>query len=80
MRLELAGQGTLVTALAMSATDTEMMAGWDIPKNDPAAVVAAALDGLEAGAFEVIADDETALTKAGLHADPRETYGAAMRR
>lgn len=79
IRLELAEQGTLVTALAMSSTDTEMMAAWDIPKNDPADVVGAALDGLEARAFEVVADAETAETKAGLGADPRETYAAALR-
>jgi hypothetical protein len=43
-----------------------MMAGWDIPKNDPADVVRQALDGLEAGALEVIADADTAATKAQL--------------
>ncbi len=39
IRLELARQGTLVTGVLLSATDTDMMAGWDIPKNDPADVV-----------------------------------------
>ena len=47
IRLEL--PDTLVTGLYLSSTDTDMMAGWDIPKNDPADVVRAALDGLEAG-------------------------------
>ena len=61
-------QGTLVTGLVLSATDTDMMAGWDIPKNDPADVVRAALDGLEAGATEVIADQDTADAKAALAA------------
>ncbi|HWI73112.1 MAG TPA: SDR family oxidoreductase [Baekduia sp.] len=75
IRLELAGQGTLVTGVALSATDTDMMAGWDIEKNDPADVVRAALDGLEAGALEVIADADTAATKALLSADPSEMYG-----
>ncbi|MGH3248822.1 MAG: SDR family oxidoreductase [Trebonia sp.] len=78
IRLELAGQGTLVTGLLMSSTDTDMMAGWDIPKNDPADVVRQALDGLEAGALEVIADEETAQAKAALSADPSVLYGALL--
>src|ERR1700761_344206 len=78
VRLELAGQGTLVTGLLMSATDTDMMAGWDIPKNDPADVVRQALDGVEAGALEVIADADTAAAKAGLSADPGAVYGALL--
>ncbi len=65
-RLELAGQGTRVTGLYLSSTDTDMMAGWDIPKNDPADVVRQALDGLEAGAAEVLADQDTAEAKAAL--------------
>ena len=64
VRLEL--PDTLVTGLVLSSTDTDMMAGWDIPKNDPAEVVRAALDGLEAGATEVIADQDTADAKAAL--------------
>jgi len=68
-RLELAGQGTQVTGLYLSSTDTDMMAGWDIPKNDPADVVRAALDGVQAAAAEVIADEETAAAKAALSAD-----------
>ncbi|MFJ6512942.1 SDR family oxidoreductase [Streptomyces sp. NPDC091406] len=68
VRLELAGQGTQVTGLYLSSTDTDMMAGWDIPKNDPVDVVTVALDGLEAGAPEVLADQETKETKASLAA------------
>ena len=68
VRLEL--PDTLVTGLYLSSTDTDMMAGWDIPKNDPADVVRQALDGLEADASEVIADEDTAVTKAGLSGDP----------
>ncbi|OEV07378.1 SDR family oxidoreductase [Streptomyces nanshensis] len=65
-RLELARQGTQVTGLYLSSTDTDMMAAWDVPKNDPADVVTVALDGLEAGAPEVLADQETKETKASL--------------
>ncbi|MBE2319889.1 SDR family oxidoreductase [Solirubrobacter sp. CPCC 204708] len=68
VRLEL--PDTLVTGVYLSATDTDMMAGWDIPKNDPADVVRQAVDGLEADALEVIADEDTAQAKADLSAEP----------
>ena len=74
VRLELAGQGTLVSGVLLSATDTDMMAGWDIPKNDPADVVRQALDGIEDGRLEIIADEDTAQAKAALSADPALTY------
>jgi len=72
VRLELAAQGTLVTGLVLSSTDTDMMAGWDIPKNDPADVVRQALDGIQAGELEVVADAESAESKAALSRDPRD--------
>jgi NAD(P)-dependent dehydrogenase (short-subunit alcohol dehydrogenase family) len=78
VRLELARQGTLVSGLLMSSTDTDMMAGWDIPKNDPADVIRQALDGIEAGQLEIIADEETAQAKAALSADPALTYAAQL--
>ncbi|WP_411152565.1 SDR family oxidoreductase [Streptomyces sp. A30] len=74
IRLELAGQGTLVTGLHLSSTDTDMMAGSDIEKNDPADVVRTALDGIEAGRIEILADDATAQVKAALSADPGTLY------
>jgi NAD(P)-dependent dehydrogenase (short-subunit alcohol dehydrogenase family) len=78
VRLELARQGTLVSGVLLSATDTDMMAGWDIPKNDPADVVRRALDGIEDGLLEIIADEDTAQAKAELSADPAVTYGAQL--
>jgi NAD(P)-dependent dehydrogenase (short-subunit alcohol dehydrogenase family) len=74
IRLELAEQGTLVTGLVLSSTDTDMMAGWDVEKNDPADVVRAALDGVEARRLEVLADEDSAEAKAALSADPSEVY------
>ena len=75
VRLELAAQRTQVVGLHVGAVDTDMMAGWDVPKNDPAAVVRAGLDGIEAGLTEVLADDASAGAKAGLALDPSERYG-----
>jgi NAD(P)-dependent dehydrogenase (short-subunit alcohol dehydrogenase family) len=70
----------LVSGLLMSSTDTDtdMTAGWDIPKNDPADVIRQALDGIEAGQLEIIADEETAQAKAALSADPALTYAAQL--
>lgn len=66
VRLELAGQGTQVSGLVLASTDTDMMAGYDIPKNDPADVVRTSLDGFEAGADEILADAASGAAKAAL--------------
>jgi short-subunit dehydrogenase len=78
VRLELAGQGTQVTGLHLGAADTDMSAGYDGPKADPADIVAAALDGLEAGRLEVVADDWSAHVKASLAGDPAAFYAPAQ--
>jgi len=74
IRLELAGQGTVVTGLHLGAADTDMMAGFDVEKTDPADVVRMALDGIEAGRIEVLVDDASAQVKAALAADPSVLY------
>ncbi|MFF4880823.1 SDR family oxidoreductase [Micromonospora sp. NPDC000668] len=74
IRIELAGQGTLVTGLHLGSADTDMSAGYDGDKVDPAAVVRAALDGVEAGKLEVVADEWSANVKASLAADPSAFY------
>jgi len=76
VRLELSAQHTQVTGLLLGAADTDMMAGHDVPKSDPAVVVKTALDGLEAGHWEVLADEPTAQVKASLAGDPRAFYAA----
>ncbi|HVT70751.1 MAG TPA: SDR family NAD(P)-dependent oxidoreductase, partial [Trebonia sp.] len=74
VRLELAAQGTQVSGLYLASADTDMTAGQQVPKSDPAEVVRLALDGIEAGLLEVIADEQTAAIKAALSADPSVTY------
>lgn len=76
-RLELASHGTQVMGLHLSATDTDMLAGIEMAKNDPADVVRDALDGLESGADEVLADAETRAVKAKLSAPPAEMYAGS---
>jgi len=78
VRLELAGQGTLVTGLLLGAADTDMMAGFDIDKTDPAVIARRALDGIETGAIEVVADEATAEVKAALSGDARTLYPTAV--
>ena len=78
VRLELAPQRTQVTGVHLGAADTDMMAGRDVPPallSDPAVIVRAALDGLEAGQWEVLADPTAMHVKAGLAGDPRAFYG-----
>lgn len=71
VRLELAAQKTLVTALHLGAADTDMMRDYDGPKGDPATLVRAALDGLEQDRIEVVADEWSAHVKASLAGDPK---------
>jgi NAD(P)-dependent dehydrogenase (short-subunit alcohol dehydrogenase family) len=78
VRLELAAQGTLVTGLLLGAVDTDMMAGFDVEKTDPAVIARRALDGIEAGVIEVLADEAAAQAKAALAGDPRLTYPTAV--
>jgi NAD(P)-dependent dehydrogenase (short-subunit alcohol dehydrogenase family) len=76
VRIELANQGTLVTGLHLGSADTDMMADYDGDKIDPADVVRAGLDGIEAGKLEVVADEWSAYVKASLAADPSAFYTA----
>jgi NAD(P)-dependent dehydrogenase (short-subunit alcohol dehydrogenase family) len=68
LRHELAPQQTQVLALHMAFVDTDLARGLDGPKTSPEDIVRSALDGLEAGLDEVLADDRTRLVKQGLTA------------
>jgi len=68
LRHELAPQHTQVLALHMAFVDTDLARGLDGPKTSPEEIVKSALDGLEAGLDEVLADDRTRLVKQGLTA------------
>lgn len=82
VRLELAGQGTLVTGLVFGPTATKTMKAYaekvlkggalpDGVMNDPVDIVRTALDGVEAGKIEILADGFGAAAKASLAGDPR---------
>jgi NAD(P)-dependent dehydrogenase (short-subunit alcohol dehydrogenase family) len=68
LRSELAPQKTQVLALHMGYVDTDLTRGFDVPKSSPEEIVARALDGLEAGADEVLADALTQQVKLGMTA------------
>jgi NAD(P)-dependent dehydrogenase (short-subunit alcohol dehydrogenase family) len=68
LRHELAAQKTHVLALHMGYVDTDLTRGFDVPKASPEAIVKRALDGLESGLDEVLADELTVQVKRGLTA------------
>lgn len=68
VRAELADRGIVVTAVHVGLMDTDMAAGFDAPKTDPAEVAALAVDAIAAGAYEVLADDTSRGVQAGLSA------------
>ena len=63
LRQELAGQGTLVSALHMGLVDTELTTDIDAPKERPEDIVARAFDGLAARQTEILADEQTVQIK-----------------
>ena len=68
LRHELAAQKTQVMGLHMAYVDTDLTRGFDVPKTSPVQIVRRALDGLEAGADEVLADELTQHVKLAMTA------------
>jgi NAD(P)-dependent dehydrogenase (short-subunit alcohol dehydrogenase family) len=66
LRIELERQGTVVTGVHLSYTETDMTSGFDVRKNDPRDVARQIVDGIERGDAEVLADDDTRYVKAAL--------------
>jgi NAD(P)-dependent dehydrogenase (short-subunit alcohol dehydrogenase family) len=73
LRHELAAQKTQVLGLHMAYVDTDLTRGFDVQKSSAEDIVQHALDGLEAGAEEVLADALTRQIHQGLSA-PRPVY------
>lgn len=74
IRLALAPRGVHVVGLHVGYVDTDMTAGVNAPKSAPEDVVGAALDGVEAGDLEVLADEVSRQVKAGLSAPIEALY------
>jgi NAD(P)-dependent dehydrogenase (short-subunit alcohol dehydrogenase family) len=79
VRQELAEQGTIVTGVHLGLADTDMAAGWPVDKIAPSDLADAALDGIEAGSAEVLADQWSRDIKSRLTLSPEE-FNAAMDR
>ena len=74
LRQELASQHTQVLGLYVGYMDTDMTAGITAPKSDPVAVAHQTLDGLVAGAHEVLADDISRHVRGALSGDLLSLY------
>jgi NAD(P)-dependent dehydrogenase (short-subunit alcohol dehydrogenase family) len=68
LRHELAGQKTQVLGLHMGFVDTDLTRGFDVQKSSTEEIVERALEGLEAGTDEVLADALTQQVRQGLTA------------
>lgn len=73
LRHELAAQRTQVLGLHMAYVDTDLTRGFDVQKSSPEDIVGRALDGLQAGQSEVLADALTQQVKQGMTA-PTPSY------
>ena len=73
LRHELAAQKTQVLGLHMAYVDNDLTRGFEVQKSSAEEIVQRALDGLEAGADEVLADALTQQVRQGLTA-PRPAY------
>jgi hypothetical protein len=69
-------QATLVTAVYVGYVDTDMAAWVDAPKTAPDVVVAAALDAIEAGEYEVLVDEFARHIRTGLSGPLTALYPA----
>lgn len=71
LRAELKAQGTHVMGVLPGAVDTDMTAGVNVPKIQPAYVAAAIVDGLRRRADEIYPGDMAAGVFYGLSGDPK---------
>jgi NAD(P)-dependent dehydrogenase (short-subunit alcohol dehydrogenase family) len=76
LRLELAPRQVRVVGLHVGFVDTDMVRQWDLPKVTPESVVEAALAGLSADEYEIVADEMSRNIKQGLGQDVRVLYPA----
>ncbi|MDQ0867527.1 SDR family oxidoreductase [Arthrobacter globiformis] len=66
IRQELARQGTTVAGLHVGFMDTDLAAGIDGPKLDPADIARTAVDAIESGETEILGDQLSESVRAGL--------------
>lgn len=74
LRLELAPAGVHVVGVHVGYVDTPMAANSTDPKTQPADLVRTVFDAVEAGEYEVLADEASAQVKSGLSAPIEALY------
>jgi NAD(P)-dependent dehydrogenase (short-subunit alcohol dehydrogenase family) len=79
LRTQLRGQGTQVVGVHAGYTDTDMVASVDAPKVTPEHVARVTVEGIVAGAEEVLADDVSRNAKAALPNDLEVIYPAIQK-
>ncbi|MBC2869594.1 SDR family oxidoreductase [Streptomyces mexicanus] len=74
LRVQLAGQGTQVSALHVGYMDTDLVAALDVPKSDPADIARIALEGVDKGLHEIVADEISRQVRGALSAGVEALY------
>jgi NAD(P)-dependent dehydrogenase (short-subunit alcohol dehydrogenase family) len=74
LRLELAPEGVHVVGVHVGYVDTAMAAHTSDPKTDPADLVRTVFDAVEAGEYEVLADETSVQLKAALSGPVEALY------
>lgn len=74
LRIELRAQGTQVVGVHAGFINTEMIAQIDVDKVSPEEVARKTIEGIAAGAEEVLADQRSHSVKAALASDPQAYY------
>ncbi|MFJ9007814.1 SDR family oxidoreductase [Streptomyces canus] len=66
LRVQLADRGIRVAGLHVGYMDTDMVRAVDAAKSDPADIARIAVDGIAAGAYEILADESSRQAQAAL--------------
>ncbi|WP_339187165.1 SDR family oxidoreductase [Paenibacillus sp. FSL P2-0121] len=66
LRLNLYPHNIRVSGLHVSFMDTDMTTSLEVPKASPADIAKIAINGIESGSFEIIADDNSRMIQGGL--------------
>jgi short-subunit dehydrogenase len=66
LRAQLAEQNIRVAGLHVGLMDTDMAASVTAPKSDPADIAGTAIEGIESGPYEIVADDISNQVLSGL--------------
>ena len=74
LRLELAPEGTRVAALHVGYMDTDMTRHLNVPKSNPADIAKLAIDAIDAGDTEIVADEVSSQVLAKLSAGVAGLY------